>query len=348
MRTTTSPEAERIHKQSVIVEGHRDMFEMVRLKNLGEAHPVINTILPRLKKGGLTVSFFAICGDAVSHSKGTYRYLSAALENIDQLRQEAEASGGKIRFILSADDIPSAPSPDALFFLLSFEGGKPLEGRIEHLRNFYHLGLRAMQITWNSRNELADGIREEQSRGGLTRFGVSVVKEMNRLRMLIDLAHISRAGFFDVLDVAEGPVCCSHSNCRELYFHPRGLDDDQIKALAKTGGTIGINAIATQVAEKEPTLDKLIDNISHIGDLVGMDHVGLGLDFVKNDGPLHPEDELFNAGVNKLLPELENEEDLMNLTDRLLRRGFKESDISKVLGGNFLRVLREVLRPLGR
>ncbi len=343
-----SPEAERIHRNSIVVEAHRDMFEMVRLKNMGERYPVINTMLPRLKKGGVTVTFFAICGDAVSHSKGTYRYLSAALENIDALRQEAEASNGKIKMILNADDIPSAPSLDTHYFLLSFEGGKPLEGRMEHLRNFYHLGLRAMQITWNLRNDLADGIKEEETRGGLTRFGVSVVKEMNRLGMLIDLAHISRAGYFHVLDVAEGPVCCSHSNCRKLNLHPRTIDDEQIKALARTGGVIGINAISTQVAEKNATLDKLIDHISYMADLVGAEHVGLGLDFVKNDGTLHPDDELFNSGENKLLPELENEEDLLNLTDRLLKRGFKEPEITKILGGNFLRVLKQVLKARGQ
>ncbi|MDP2602168.1 MAG: dipeptidase [Deltaproteobacteria bacterium] len=343
-----SREAEAIHNRSVIVEAHRDVFEMVRLKNSGEKFPLLNATLPRLKKGGVTISIFAVCGDSVTHSKGTYRYLHAALENIDWLRQEAEASAGKIKIILSADDVPSEPSRDAVYFLLSFEGGKPLEGRLEHLRNFYWLGLRAMQITWNLRNELADGIREEETKGGLTRFGVSVVREMNRLGMLIDLAHISRTGFFHVLDIATGPVVCSHSNCRKLNLHPRTIDDDQIKALAGTGGVMGINAIATQVAAKEPTLDKLLDHISYIAEIVGVDHVGLGLDFVKDDGPLHPEDELFNTGENKLLPELENEEDLLNLTDRLVKRGFKADEITKILGGNFLRVLKEVLKSRGQ
>jgi membrane dipeptidase len=343
-----SQEAKLLHQQSLIIEGHRDVFEMVRLKKSGEHFPVLKTILPRLKKGGITVSVFAVCGDAVSHSNGTYRYLHAALENIDALRREAEASAGKIKIILSADDLPDGPVKDTIYFLLSFEGGKPLEGRLEYLRTFYQLGLRSMQITWNVRNELADGIREEQTNGGLTKFGISVVKEMNRLGMLIDLAHISRAGFFHVLDVAEGPVCCSHSNCRKLYLHPRGIDDEQIKALAKTGGVMGINAIATQVADKDPTLDKLVDNISHIAELVGVDHVGLGLDFVKDDGPLHPDDELFNADANKLLPELENEEDLMNLTDRLIRRGFNEEETSKILGRNYLRMLKTVLTKRGQ
>jgi membrane dipeptidase len=343
-----SPEAEQLHRRSLIIEGHRDVFEMVRLNRAGDRFPVLNKIVPRLKRGGVTATVFAVCGDAVSHSNGTYRYLHAALENIDALRREAEASGGKIRFILGADDLPDRPAEDAVYFLLSFEGGKPLEGRLEYLRTFYQLGLRSMQITWNVRNELADGVREEQTNGGLTQFGIAVVKEMNRLGMLIDLAHISRAGFFHVLDVAEGPVCCSHSNCRKLYLHPRGIDDDQIKALAKTGGVIGINAIATQVSDKNPTLDKLVDNISHIAELVGVDHVGLGLDFVKDDGPLHPDDELFNADANKLLPGLENEEDLMNLTDKLLRRGFSAEETSKILGRNYLRMLRAVLGERGQ
>jgi len=134
-----SKEAERIHKESLIVEGHRDVFEMVRLKRAGEHYPVLSKIVPRLKKGGVTVSVFAICGDAVSHANGTYRYLHAALENIDALRREAEASGGKIKFILSAADLPTGPVDDTVYFLLSFEGGKPLEGRLEYLRTFYQL-----------------------------------------------------------------------------------------------------------------------------------------------------------------------------------------------------------------
>jgi microsomal dipeptidase-like Zn-dependent dipeptidase len=131
-----SEEVERLHRQSLVVEGHRDVFEMVRLMRSGENFPIVNKILPRLKRGSITVCVFAVCGDAVSHSNGTYRYLHAALENIDAMRREAEASGGKIKFILSADDLPAAPVEDTVYFLLSFEGGKPLEGRLEYLRTF--------------------------------------------------------------------------------------------------------------------------------------------------------------------------------------------------------------------
>jgi len=339
----TSPEAEKIHKESVIVEGHRDVFEKFHLEKQGRQHPVLNITVPRLKRANISTTFYAICGDSLTHVRGTYRYLNSALENIDALREEIAASQGQMKLILHREDVPSAPTPETVHFMLSFEGGRPLEGRIENLRNFYCLGLRAMQITWNLRNELADGVKEERTGGGLSQFGRAVVSEMERLGMIIDLAHISRAGWFDVLGVASRPVCCSHSNCKKLHHHFRTVDDEQIKALAKSGGVLGVNAIATMVAA-EPTLDKLVDHIVHIAELAGIDHVGLGLDFVKDDGPLYPEDEIFGVGQNKLIPNFENEDDLMNITEHLLKRQFRENEITKILGGNFLRVLRQVLK----
>jgi len=339
----TSPEAEKIHKESVIVEGHRDVFEKFHLEKQGRQHPVLNITVPRLKRANISTTFYAICGDSLTHVRGTYRYLNSALENIDALREEIAASQGQMKLILYREDVPSAPTPETVHFMLSFEGGRPLEGRIENLRNFYCLGLRAMQITWNLRNELADGVKEERTGGGLSQFGRAVVSEMERLGMIIDLAHISRAGWFDVLGVASRPVCCSHSNCKKLHHHFRTVDDEQIKALAKSGGVLGVNAIATMVAA-EPTLDKLVDHIVHIAELAGIDHVGLGLDFVKDDGPLYPEDEIFGVGQNKLIPNFENEDDLMNITEHLLKRQFRENEITKILGGNFLRVLRQVLK----
>jgi membrane dipeptidase len=337
-------DAKRIHQSAIIVEGHRDLFEMVRLSDQGQKYPLLNVTYPRLKRANITTTFYSIAGDSVTHSRGTRQFLKSALENIDMLREEIEGSRGKMRLILHTEDLPTAPTPDELSVVMSFEGGRPLEGRIENLRNFYALGLRSMQITWNLRNELADGVKEERTGGGLTNFGEAVVREMDRLGMVIDLAHISRAGWFDVLDVASGPVCCTHSNCRKVFHHFRTIDDDQIKALAKSGGILGVNAIATMVG-KPATLDKLVDHISHIADLVGIDHVGLGLDFVKDDGPLYPEDEIFGLGENRLISDFENEDDLPNITDCLVKRGFHEDEIVKVLGGNFLRLLRTVLKP---
>ena len=124
-----SPEADKIHKKSIIVEGHRDVFEMIRLANQGQKFPLLNVTLPRLKRANISTTFYAICGDSVTHVKGTYRFLHSALENIDMLRQEVEASQGKMRIILNREDLPTAPSPDVLDIVMSFEGGRPLEGR---------------------------------------------------------------------------------------------------------------------------------------------------------------------------------------------------------------------------
>jgi membrane dipeptidase len=338
-----SSESERIHKKSIIVEGHRDIFEKFHLEKAGQHYPVLNVTLPRLKRANISTTFYAVSGDSLTHVRGTNRWLGATLENIDALRGEIAASKGQMKLVLFKEDLPTAPTPETVHFVLSFEGGRPLEGRIENLRNFYILGLRAMQITWNLRNELADGVKEEHTGGGLSHFGKAVVQEMERLGMIIDLAHIARKGWFDVIEAASGPVCCSHSNCKKIHYHFRTIDDEQIKALAQTGGVLGVNAIATMVSDN-PTLDALVDHIAHIADLVGVDHVGLGLDFVKDDGPLFLEDEIFGVGQNRLIPNFENEEDMPNLTECLVRRGFKEDEITKILGGNFLRVLNRVLK----
>ena len=249
-----------------------------------------------------------------------------------------------MRMILCSDDLPIAPQPDVLNIVMSFEGGRPLEGRIENLRTFFCLGLRSMQITWNLRNELADGVKEERTRGGLTNFGQEVVREMDRLGMVIDLAHISRAGWFDVLEVASGPVCCTHSNCRKVYHHFRTIDDDQIKALAQTGGVLGVNAIATMV-DKQPTLDRLVDHICHIADLSALTTSALVSISSRMTVRSIPRTRSFGVGENRLIPNFENEDDLPNMTECLIKRGFNEHEIMKILGGNFLRLLSAVLKP---
>jgi microsomal dipeptidase-like Zn-dependent dipeptidase len=129
-------EADRIHKKSVIVEGHRDIFEKFHLEKQGQQYPVLNVTLPRLKRANISTTFYSVCGDSLTHVRGTYRYLSSALENIDALREEIAASKGQMKLILFRDDLPSAPTPETVHFVLSFEGGRPLEGRIENLRNF--------------------------------------------------------------------------------------------------------------------------------------------------------------------------------------------------------------------
>jgi len=200
-----------------------------------------------------------------------------------------------------------------------------------------------MQLTWNWRNEIADGVRETRTGGGLTEFGVKVVKEMTRLGMMIDLAHISMASFWSAMDVVEGPVVVTHGNSRALFDHPRNLYDDQAKAIAATGGVVGVQVSPKYVHETEPTIDRMIDHFLHYLDIIGPDHVGFGSDFGASDGPRPGRELNPYPKTHPFLEDLEEVDSARNLTTRMLERGIDRETVEKIMGGNFLRVLRQVL-----
>ncbi len=340
----TSPQA--IIRQSIIVEGHRDMYEIAHLRNMGNDHPLRDVILPRLKKANIGVVFLALGGDSLSHALWTECHLRSAMENIDHFHHERSRSPEIMKVIRKPSEVPAQPD-QILYFFLTLEGGKPLEGKIEMLRNYYRLGIRGLQLTWNFRNDLADGVAEEKAGGGLSNFGKQVVKEMNRLGMLIDLSHLSQKGFFDVMDLTEAPVCVSHSNAFALHPHRRSITDDQIKAVKTNGGVVGVNAIATLVTSGDPTLEKLLDHLCHMADLIGFEHLGLGLDFTKHDGPRHPREFTHGSGQEQLLRGFEEVDDLPNLVEGLMKRGFSSEEIRRVLGENFVSLLRKILKDPG-
>ena len=257
--------------------------------------------------------------------------------------EEAPRSEGMISMIRTRSDLPDNVKPGQISFLLHFEGGMPLQGSIHQLRNFYRLGLRSMQLTWNFRNELGDGVWENRTKGGLTRFGVQVIKEMNRLGMVADLAHMNREGFFQSLEVAEAPLIVSHANACGMLDNVRNLADDQIKAIADQGGLVGILALPERVTKKDATLDDLLKHLDYMVELAGIEHVALGLDFIKYDGPRTLKDQHHPLHQRTYVKDFEEIEDLPKLLDGLIRRGYKEKDIALVLGGNYLRVLKTIL-----
>ncbi|MBI3001581.1 MAG: membrane dipeptidase, partial [Deltaproteobacteria bacterium] len=297
----------------------------------------------RLIRDGINISVYAISGDSYSHSQNTGRYLETALENIDMFLEEAPKSEGMISLIKTRADLPEAARPGNISFLLHFEGGMPLQGSIRQLRNFYRLGLRSMQLTWNFRNELGDGVWENRTKGGLTRFGVEVIREMNRLGMVVDLAHINREGFFQALEAAEAPLIVSHANACGMLDNPRNLADDQIKAIAAQGGLVGILALPARVTKKGAALEDLLHHLDYMVKLVGVEHVALGLDFVKYDGPRTLKDQHHPLHEPELIKDFEEVEDLPKLVEGLIRRGYHESEIARILGGNYLRVLKKIL-----
>jgi len=188
----------------------------------------------------------------------------------------------------------------------------------------YRLGIRSVAL---GENEWTGRSCYERSGGGLTDFGVEVVKEMNRLGMVVDVAHLNEDGFWDVVETSKVPFIDSHANCRALCDHPRNLKDEQIKALAEKGGLMGVVFYPPFTDEKEASLSRLLDHIDHIVDLVGPEYAGLGSDF---DG-MH--------GRGEIMKDVSN---MPGLTLELTRRGVSRDDIKKILGGNFLRVLTEV------
>ncbi|MGH7844320.1 MAG: dipeptidase [Candidatus Binatia bacterium] len=330
-------------KNCLIVEGHRDVYEQLYRHSIGDEAPLRDAIAPRLIHDGINLCVYAVSGDSYSHSQNTGRYLETALENIDMFLEEAPRSEGMISLVRTRADLPEQARPGNIAFILHFEGGAPLQGSIHQLRNFYRLGLRSMQLTWNFRNELGDGVWENRTGGGLTRFGVEVIKEMNRLGMVVDLAHLNREGFFQALDAAQAPLIVSHANACGMLDNPRNLDDEQIKAIARQKGLVGILALPERVIKEGATLEDLLRHLDYMVDLVGVEHVALGLDFVKYDGPRTLKDRHHPLHHPSLIKDFEEIEDLPKLIDGLTRRGYKENDIALILGGNYLRVLKTIL-----
>jgi membrane dipeptidase len=319
-------EAAALHRRCPVIDGHADSILMVLSgeRTLTDRSDKGHIDWPRAREAGITCTVQAAWVDPVYYPVAPRR----AHEAIDGLLRQIGGARG-VRLALRADDITAAHQAGELAVLLNIEGAEAIQGSLALLRNYYRLGVRMMGLVWNHRNEVAEGVGEPESGGGLTRFGREVVREMNRLGMLIDLAHITPAGFFQVLELSEDPVLFTHGNCQALYEHPRNLTDEQIKALAAHGGVFGISFVSSFMGKETATLTTVADHIDHVCQLLGnADHVALGSDF---DGATPP-------------PGLEDVTCLPQLTAELLRRGYAEEDLVKILGGNYLRVFRQVLR----
>lgn len=336
-------DAKELLMNSLVIEGHRDVYEQIYRKSIGEESPIRDGVAPRLIRDGINMTVYAICGDSYSHSQNTGRYLETALEQIDQFLEEAPRSEGMIQMVKTRGDLPERVEPGSVKFLLHFEGCMPLRGSIENLRNFYRLGLRSIQPVWNFRNELGDGVWENRTGGGLTNFGVQVIKEANRLGMIVDLSHMNREGFFQTLDVATAPLLVSHANACGMLKNPRNLDDEQIKAIAKQGGLVGILALPERVKEGEADIEDMLKHMDYMIKLVGIEHLALGMDFVKYDGPRTLKDRHHPLHKDPLIKGFEEIEDLPNMIDGLQRHGYKDDEIKMILGGNYLRVLKTIL-----
>jgi len=322
-----TPEAQALHRESLVIDTHADSIQCVlEGRRLGVRSDQGQFDLPRALEGGISAEFTAIY--LRTPRAGA---VHQAVQFVDALHQEVEAFPNMALQATRADDILRAKQEGKVALVLTMEGAEGLEGDLRSLRVFHRLGLRSLGLTWNWRNEAADGVDEIRTGGGLTQFGVSLVKECNHLGILLDMAHLSPAGVRDVLELSEAPVIVTHANCAALCPHPRNLTDTQLEAVASKGGVVGVTAVPRFLGEEESRcpLSLLLDHIDHMVKVVGEDSVGMGTDF---DG----------VGENRVVG-LEDASKMPSLTAGLLQRGYSPERIRKILGGNFLRVFRQVV-----
>lgn len=370
-----SEKAKKLHFSSIVVDTHDDTTQRLLDPHFDITSPHMdgNIDIPRMRDGGLTAIFFSIWipgkilgPDAVKQ----------ALDQIDAVRETVRKHPDELMLATTADDIREAKKQHKIAALMGVEGGHMMGNDLAVLRTFAALGVRYMTLTHMENNEWADSSTDKPAHNGLTDFGKDVVREMNRLGMMVDISHVSDKTFYDALEVSKAPLIASHSSCRALCNAPRNMTDDMIRDLAKHGGVIQINYhtgfLSQQIRDFEaahPEVDKeisdevkkrcgtdetcsgvagdqvvrdfmkagklpkvdwtlIIDHIDHAVKVGGIDHVGLGSDF---DGAVMP------IGM-------EDVSHIPQITDALLKKGYSESDIRKILGENTLRVMTEVQR----
>jgi membrane dipeptidase len=355
-------------QQPIILDGHIDTPQRMLdgkvdiSARLADGHVDI----PRMREGGLTAAFFSIWVDN-TYGRGTA--FKRALALIGAVRRLADTAPD-VELTTTAEEVRAAAARGHIAALMGVEGGHAIENSLAKLDSLYTRGVRYMTLTWNNGNDWAGSSMDPRRPGGLSDFGRRVVRRMNELGMLVDVSHVSDSTFWDVLATSTRPVIASHSSCRALASHPRNLTDDQLRAIARNGGVVGINFFPvflddhfrSQYAEVNrrlrpefdsirarflgqpgladfeidkfrgahlqnldiPDVARLLDHIDHAVQVMGIDHVGLGSDF---------------DGISVLPRPMKDATSLPLIVAGLRSRGYSDSDVRKILGENFLRVL---------
>ena len=344
MKEPIEERIDRLHAGGVIdmhFDLPMDLYEKRDRRNVLETE-----FLPEFEAGNISVVGAAIyIEDRYLPQNG----LRVALDQIARLYAETAASE---RFAICKGyrEIQEGRETGRIAFLITMEGVEPLGTDLNQLRVFYELGVRSIGLTHARTNAAGHGgifAASGSPREGLTGFGREVVRECETLGVIIDLAHINPAGFGEILSITTKPPIVSHTNIRRYYDIERNISDEQIKMIGGRGGVIGVNSILVSPREEESTMDRYVDHIEHVANLIGIDGVGIGFDFfefIYQQWPESRQKELA-AKFTKLhfIPDLTNHSHAQNLTRRLIERGFSDVDIEKILRGNWLRIFKELL-----
>jgi membrane dipeptidase len=376
-----SAKAQAIHESAIIVDTHADTPQRFLDEgfDIGSTDPkdVGHISLDKARRGNLGAEFFSIWVDPETNQG---HFAQHTFDLIDSVYEQAARHPDRMMMAFSVADIERAHRGHKLAALMGIEGGHSIENDMHLLRDYYRLGVRYMTLSWSNTNEWADSSGDindakVQHHNGLTDFGKQVVIEMNRLGMIVDISHVADKTFWDTIATTKAPVIASHSSARALVNHPRNMTDDMLRAVAKNGGVVQVNfysafvdenyrkameaqdkdeeaAVQQYLVERKaegktvtytdkdrierqwaakiprPPFKSLIDHIDHVAKVAGVDHVGLGSDF---------------DGVSGATPQgMDSAADLPKITQGLLARGYSAEDIKKILGGNVLRVFRQV------
>jgi membrane dipeptidase len=370
-----SERAHKLHFSSIVLDTHDDTTQRFFSKDydLGKQNPDGHVDIPRMREGGMNAIFFSIWIDGRITGPPA---VQKALDQIDAVRENVKKYSKDMVLARTADDVRRARTQGKIAALMGVEGGHMIGNDIRMVRIFADLGVRYMTLTHFYNDEWADSSTDKPAHNGLTDFGKDVVREMNRQGIVVDISHVADKTFYDALEVSKAPLLASHSSCRALCNHVRDMSDDMIKALAAKGGVIQINyemsfidqaykdaydketggvvqhmseitkscnndetCISQEMTKLQQKLtadgklphvswERIVDHIDHAAKLVGADHVGLGSDF---DGASMPEGMEYCSKLPKI-------------TEALLRKGYSDGDIRKILGENTLRVMEQAER----
>ncbi|MEO7132790.1 MAG: dipeptidase [Vicinamibacterales bacterium] len=342
--------ARAIHKQSPLIDGHNDYPWALRdidpgrdfaKADISKPAPNLMTDIERLRKGGVGGQFWSVYTPTTMMDKDATR---VTMDQIDTVHRMTRRWPEMFQLALTADDVERVFKSGRIASMIGMEGGHSIDNSLAALRMFYALGARYMTLTHNSNLRWADAAADKPAAGGLTKFGEEVIREMNRLGMLVDLSHVSPETMEDALRVTEAPVIFSHSSARAICNVPRNVPDNVLQMVAKNGGVVMVTFVPGFISqavadfEEKPeaerkgqtvpkaTLSQVADHIDHIRKVAGVDHVGLGGDF---------------DGITQVIEGLEDVSKYPDLTAELLKRGYKDDDVKKILGLNVLRVMRQ-------
>jgi len=363
-----------VHQRAIVIDTHDDTTQRLltdKTFDIAARNSTGSIDIPRMRDGGLDALFFSIwvTGDVTGP-----RAVKAALQQIDRVREAVRRHPNDLVLATTAADIRRAAADHKIAALMGVEGGHMIDEDLGVLRQFVALGVRYLTLTHSLNTTWADSSGDKPAHNGLTPFGKEVVRELNRLGVMVDISHVADKTFYDAIETTKAPVIASHSSCRAIANHPRNMTDDMLRALARNGGVVMINynatflseefRVARRSAELQARLDavakacgadeacrildeqrvnqeamrsgqlptvgweKIVEHIDHAVKVAGIDHVGLGSDF---DGAVMP------LGM-------EDASQLPKITDALLKKGYSDQDVTKILGGNILRVMEDVRR----